>query len=344
VELQRLNRELGERLLAFTWEEWAQMGLLATANRHSRWAQDPEALIVFTLEIARGEPRLFDELLDWTLLNEPLLSVRRLRAMCIDDSDRALVNGTLGWLAVQRPRTRLTGGKPTPSPPTLEPLFRPAGPLGEIDPSFAAAGLARSPMQPSHKSRAPEPSSAINLAFRLRQILGVSIRAEVVRVLLGIAAPRVSTQVLARASGYSKRNVHDAVVGLSTAGVISAVTVNGEQRYAADRDAWAALLHCDPTELPVHRDWRELFAALRRILRFTAQPGLEDLSDYLIASRTRDLLEAIRSELAFAGIPTNISQAPEGAERDLEMIIERLLATLNMATGATSSSSSSSSS
>jgi hypothetical protein len=335
VELQRLNRELSERLVAFAWEEWAQMGLSATTERRSQWAQDPEALIVFTLEVARSAPRLFDELLDWMLLNEPLLSVRRLRAMCIDDGDRTLVNGTLAWLAGQRPRTRLTSGAPIPSPSTLELLFRPAGPPGDIDLSFATTGLERPPLQPSHKSRAPEPSAAINLAFRLRQILGVGIRAEVVRILLGIGAPCITAQVLAQTSGYAKRNVHDALAGLSTAGVISAVTVSGERRYTADHDAWAALLHCDPTALPAHRDWRELLAVLRRILRFTAQPELEDLSDYLIASRIRDLLEAIRPELAFAGIPTHIGQTPKEAGHDLEMIVMRVLAALGLTIGAT---------
>ena len=228
MDLQALNRRLGEQLVAFAWDQWGQMGILASRQGRSPWAQDPEALIVFTLEIARGEPRLFDELLDWMLLNEPLLSVRRLRAMCIDDTDRALVEGTLGWLAGQRPRARLTGRRTGEVSPIIEPLFRPAGPLTHFSPSFAAAGLARPPVDPSHKSRAPEETEPINLAFRLRQILGVGIRAEVVRILLGIGAPRVTAQVLARGSGYSKRNVHDALAGLAAAGVVSAVTVGGE--------------------------------------------------------------------------------------------------------------------
>jgi hypothetical protein len=107
------------------------------------------------------------------------------------------------------------------------------------------------------------------------------------------------------------------------------IAAGGEQRYAADRGAWAALQHRDPAALPEHRDWRELLAALRRILRFTAQPGLEGLSEYLLASRTNDLLEAIRPELAFAGIPTSIGPTPEGVGGDLEEIVARLLATLN---------------
>lgn len=63
------------------------------------WAQDPEALVVFTLEVARADPGLFDELLDWLLVNEKLLSVRRLRAMCADPEDERLLAGALGWLA-----------------------------------------------------------------------------------------------------------------------------------------------------------------------------------------------------------------------------------------------------
>jgi hypothetical protein len=102
MDISAHRQRLSDQLVAFAWEQWAQMGLLATPHRRSPWAQDPEALIVFTLEIARAEPRLFDELLDWMLLNEPLLSVRRLRAMCIDETDRTLTTATLAWLTPTR--------------------------------------------------------------------------------------------------------------------------------------------------------------------------------------------------------------------------------------------------
>ena len=324
-----LSRQLSEELVAFAWEEWAQMGLLATPHRRSPWAQDPEALIVFTLEVARAEPRLFDELMDWILVNEPLLSVRRLRAMCIDETDRALTAGALAWLARQRPRARLARRTPTGSPATLQPLFRAEVPAREADEDFAAAGFLRPPLSPSHKSRSPDPPAPINLAFRLRQILGVGIRAEVIRILLTTGAPTLTAQVLAQSTGYSKRNVHDALAGLSTAGVVSTVTVGALARYAADRRAWAALLHCEPDELPVHHDWPQLLAALRRILRWSQQPELETLSDYLRASRARDLLETIRPDLAFAGIPTSVSPSPDGTWRDLEETIKHAVATLS---------------
>ena len=333
MEISTLSHRLSDQLVAFAWDEWAQMGVLATPHRRSPWAQDPEALIVFTLEVARADARLFDELMDWMLVNESLLSVRRLRAMCIDETDRALVAAALGWLARQRPRARLGNRGPTAAATTLQPLFRSGGPVRETDEDFAAAGWLRPPLIPSHKSSPPDPIAPINLAFRLRQILGVGIRAEVVRVLLTTDAPRVNAQTLARSTGYAKRNVHEALAGFSKAGVVSAFTVDGEQRYKADRPAWAALLGCPPDELPSDRDWPQLLGALRRILRWSSQPELATMSDYLLASSARDLLEAIRPDLAFAGIPVDLSPSPENTLRELEVVIESVLVTMNAAPG-----------
>jgi hypothetical protein len=307
------------------------MGVLAAPTRHSRWAQDPEALIVFSLEVARNEPRLFDELLDWLALNEPLLSVRRLQAMCVDEADRALTHAALAWLARQRPRARLRGHSGRAAAlETSQPLFHLGGPIIEADEDFADAGFLRSRVVASGKSRPPDPMAAINLAFRLRQILGVGMRAEIVRVLLTIDAPWVTAQTLARATGYARRNVHEMLAGLTSAGVVSAVTVGTGQRYAADRNAWAALLGVAPDDMPVHGHWPQLLASLRQILRWTAQPQLDDLSDYLLASQARDLLEHLRPELAVAGIPVGSTASAQGAWRDLDELLTQLSALLEM--------------
>lgn len=333
MDSSTLSNHLSDRLVEFAWDEWAQMGLLATPSRRSSWAQDPEALIVFTLEVARADARLFDELMDWMLVNESLLSIRRLRAMCIDETDRMLTVAALGWLARRRPQARLSspGNRSnrgtTSTAMALQPLFRSAGPVREPDEDFAAAGLLRPPLSPSHKSSPPDPTMPINLAYRLRQILGVGIRAEVVRILLATEAPWINAQTLAHSTGYAKRNVHDALASLSTAGVVASLTVGAEQRYTADRPAWAALLGCQPDELPTHRDWPQLLGALRRILRWSTQPELETMSDYMRASSARDLLDAIRPDLAFAGVPMDLGPSPEKTLSELEQVIESMLMT-----------------
>jgi hypothetical protein len=329
MDVSTLSRRLSDQLVAFAWDEWAQMGVLATPHRRSPWAQDPEALILFTLEVARAEPRLFDELMDWMLVNESLLSVRRLRAMCIDETDRALTAAALAWLARQRPQARLNSREPAAAATTLQPLFRLGGPMRAPDEDFAAAGWLRPPLSPSHKSSPPDPMVPINLAFRLRQILGVGIRAESLRVMLSIDASWVNAQTLARSTGYAKRNVHEALAGLSAAGVVAAFTVGGEQRYTANRPAWSALLGCTADDLPVRRDWPQLLGILRRILRWSSRPELATMSDYLCASSARDLIEGIRPDLAFAGIPVDLSPSPENTSRELEEVIESVLTTMS---------------
>jgi hypothetical protein len=324
-----LRDQLTPRLVEFAWDEWAQMGVLAASHHRSPWAQDPEALILFTLEIARSEPRLFDELLDWMLTNEALLSIRRLRSMCIDETDRALITAAIAWIARRRPRARLRIQPPSSARKDSKPLFHYGGPVPSTDPDFAAAGLLRPPLASSGKSLAPDLATPINLGFRLRAILGVSVRAEIVRIMLTARTPWMTAQTLARASGYAKRNVHEALTNLSAARVVSASMVDGEQRYTIDKAAWAGLLQSAPTQLPSHRDWPQLLGALRTILRWTQQEELQSASDYLRASGARQLLDRIRAELAFAGIAIDPHPTAESAPGQLQIAVERALAALD---------------
>lgn len=329
MDLAGYSEQLGRRLVEFCWDEWAQMGVLASPKRVSPWAADPEALVVFTLEVARADPRLFDEVLDWTLLNERLLSVRRLRAVCTTPTDRALVDAAIGWLAWQRPRARLKVPSAS-NRSSLMPLFHRSGPTAEADPSFAAAGLLRPPLAPSQKSHAPDLLAPINLGLRLRAILGVGIRAEVTRVMLGMRAPWMTAQVLAHTSGYAKRNVHEALTGLTNAQVIGSFMVGGEQRYAIDKEIWATLLQRSPADLPGHRDWPQLFSALRSILRWSGEEARTSDSDYLLASSARQLLDRLRPELSFAGIPSQRSVTVDDVGAELERVTNSLLAALDL--------------
>jgi len=319
------SRRLDEGLLAFAWDEWAQMGVLALPHRRSPWAQDPEALVVFTLEVARDDPRLFDELLDWLLVNEGLLSVRRLRAVCDGPEDERLLAGALGWLARHRPRARLTSRTAPEHVGDPEPLFHDLTvSVGDTDPAFAAVGLLRPEAKPTGKAVRPDLRAGINLAFRLRELLGVGVRAEVVRFLLTVDAPAVSAQAVARSAGFAKRNVHDALASLHAAGVVSLWTVGNEQRYQIDRAAWAQLLAIDSEGLPRERAWPQLLAGLRKVRRRLHDAGLDELSEYMRASRARDLLEGVRRDFEHAAVPVG-SHPAEDAWNDLEALVDHVL-------------------
>jgi uncharacterized protein YegP (UPF0339 family) len=325
---------LRERLVAglrdFAWDEWGQMGVLAAPRRRSPWAQDPEALIVFTLDLAREDPRLFDEVMGWLLVNESLLSVRRLRAMCRDADDTRLLEAAVAWLASNRPRARLAArGEPFDGVP--EQLFLELStPVRDPDPAFLSAGLLRPVLEPSGKAGAPELRAPINLAFRLREFLGVSARAEIMRHLLTTDEP-VGLDALVGSAGFARRNIQEALTGLHAAGVVSLLGGRGAQRYATDADAWSGLLGIGAGELPTHRAWPQLLGGLRKIARWLRDPQVEELSDYMLVSRARDLLEDVRGDFEQVGI--RVGRTPgAGAWEDLESLVDQALKELDLTT------------
>jgi hypothetical protein len=311
MSISQLRDDFQKGLVGFLWDEWGQMGVSTDSQRRDDWAMDPEALLLLTFEVARAEPRLFEEVLDWMLVNEKLISVQRLRNLAEDEADRALVEAVLGWLGQNRRRTRLgarseaTGAEEEPQPFFRN--FRP--PVGEPDPAFLAQGFLKSHSDPSGKSRAPDLNLPIDFAFRLRLLLGIGVRAEVARVLLTTGAPWMNVQALAAATTYTKRNVQEAVMSLTAAGFVGSWMVGNENRFEAPRERWTEFLQVD--HLPGSADWPQLFRAYRQILRWLADPANEGLSEYILSSRVRTLAEEIEPDLLFAGVPVGA-----GAARD----------------------------
>ena len=304
MSVETTRREVTAKLRDFAWDQWSQLGVSGAAPRTpERRAADPEALLLFSLEIGRHDPRLFDEVLDWLVLNESLISVQRLRNICVDEFDRALVGGALGWVARWRPRARLLGkafgderaGTPRPLFVGLSVPDRPP------EPSFERVGLLRPDFEPSRKSQVPDYLAPINLAFRLRRLLGIGARAEVVRLLLTTDAPSVTVGVAQLAAGFTRTNVRDALAQLQDAGVAENRGRGSEPFYSLRRDEWARLLGMSQDELPKHRDWIQTLGPVRLILRWLYDDRLGSLSDYMRASEARVLLDQLEPDLRFAG-------------------------------------------
>lgn len=298
MSISELRDEVQDALANFLWDEWGQMGVAANTKRHDTWATDPEALLLLTFEVGRGEPRLFNEVLDWMLVNERLLSVQRLRNLAVDEADQMLVESVVGWLGENHPRARL---KPKPGKPEdPQAFFRGTRPkVSDPDPAFLSQGFVRPRSEPSGKSQAPNLVLPINLAFRLRLLLGVSVRAEVARVLLATDRPWMNAQELARSTAYARRNVRDSVTSLASAGFVYSHSIGNENLFEAS-PRWPDFL--SPVPLPEFKNWPQIFRGLRRLLRWLADPANGDLSDYLLLSSARTLVEGIKPDLTFAGV------------------------------------------
>jgi len=302
MQISELRDRLQQGLLDFAWAEWGQMGLLAQPTRTSPWAADPEALLLLTFEVGRQDPRLFDETLDWLVVNGRLVSQQRLRNLCVDGRERALADASLAWAAQHQRALRAAGTRTPPETRPPEQLFPSASAGDRIDPVFAAHGWSKAPTRPSGKSRPPRLDLPINFAFRLRRLFGTGSRAEIVRFLLTSRDPGAQAEVVRRAAGFAKRNVLDTANDLVAAGALGSYTLgaSGERLYSADLSAWRSFLRLD--DMPAHRDWPQFLAALRVLHRELLDPRWDGLSDYLRASEARQLMKRVESDLRYAGV------------------------------------------
>jgi len=318
MRISELRKKVTTRLLEFAWDEWAQMGVFATPRRESPWAADPEAHLVFTLQVARCDPRLFDELLDWFATSASQISVQRLRNMCVKD-DEPLCEAAIDWVARNGDRPRKLAPRTTRTGGPAETLFYGRSEPARLDESFAAFGFRRRPAARTRKSRHPDPRRPINFAFLLRNVLGVGSRAEIMRFLLTASGhapggrPQFTTLAIADAAGFAKRNVQEALKALVDAGAIELARRGNEHLYAIDPEVWKQTLRIEG-HLPQYRDWPRGLLGLRVLHRWLWERDLDNLSPYMLASEARLLWGQIDSAFGHAGIPVRATGPAEGEE------------------------------
>ena len=331
MRLSTLRESVTRELNSFAWDQWAQLGVFATTERQDRWVADPETLLLFTFEVGRDDPRLFEEVLDWLLTNERLVSVQRLRNLCADDEDRRLADAALAWVGQHQPRARFVASRTRRRPRTLSPLFRMSSrPVRNPDEAFVSFGFLKPAAEPSGKSGPPPLERPLSFAFRMRQLFGVGSRSEVLRYLLTGASPDVPAQDVAQAVAYAKRNVTETLAALVASGVVGTFLVGNERRYQLNREPWGQLLRLSSETWPTYRDWPRLLLLARRLVRWLSDERLKELSPYLLASEARTLADELKPSFAFAGVafPSAASTPGEAFWPVFVEGVERVLATV----------------
>src|SRR6201996_1547392 len=314
MPISEIRDAFSQGLLGFAWRQWAQLGVSATAGGADRWAVDPEALILFTIGIARRDPRLFDEMLDWMAANHELLSVQRLRNLARRfPLPAGLVAAVTEW-------TRQTAPVNVPASDRAVlvqdggPVFSPdvRASVSKQDPVFARHGFIRPPAARTGKSHEPDPALPVNLSFRLRHLFGPGGRSETMRVLLTCPDGPLDTARIADEAGFAKRNISDVLTSLSNSGVIKAAWAGNERHFTAHRDRWALLLDLAGPDMPSFVSWVHLLPAALQISMWLDEKAGTAESDYLIASQARTLMNRLTRDLEAAGIDIQHRQPAHG--------------------------------
>lgn len=264
------SKQADALLAEFCWSAWAEFGVSAWTRKHQDWSIDPEALLILTGCLSTIDLRLRGEVLDWCASNEALLSRARTRTLL-----RSWPS-TEAWPAYAADLTAATGKS-----------------------WEGSSGGGR--FQATGKSALTIEDRPATIALRIRAVLGVGARSEIVRTLLLAPEARSwSKQELSVEVAYTRRNVHDAVDQLHAAGALRTLESESRARYLLDRrSSWLGLFAPLPTAGSASA------ALLRAAWRLRcASESSRDLDEDLRSLEARRWWSEIEPDLSRAGWPT----------------------------------------
>ncbi len=317
--LIKFRVEFESLVLRFLWRQWSALGVSGYTRSDNNWIIDPEALLLFSTEMARSDPRLFDEILDWLDGNANRLSIQRITRMrkeyeLGDASILAAIASILSERSEHAKWVVLARNANPASVPHRE-LFPRIPVIGEPDPHFLKWGWKRSLRQSRGLGHPPRPDQTATFLFKLRSLFGRQSRAEIIAWLLANDAGHPAE--IARQTGYFKRSVQTALNELEESGHIHSVKIGREKRFTLRHDEWRFLItwnHGKDTanDFPIWIHWPPLLQTFSCLHQLLCNPKFEDMSEKMQSIEIKRSIDF--SLLSKSGLPAHFSRTPSTAD------------------------------
>jgi hypothetical protein len=237
--MQLLSEQIDQFLVGLAWSLWTELGVAGIERHHQNCLISLEELILLTACIAKKDPRLRDEALDWCSRNHYFVSISRLKTLA----------KSLGK-TVEEPFS-LFAATLNATGQTKWPTFISAAPL-----KFISSG----------KSTPPRCELPALLSLRVRALFGVSARADLITYFLTQASPQFTASGLTLL-GYSKRNLAEILDSLVQSGLFDAFMTRNQKCYQfLKRDQMLQLIGPLPKVILPWRDILELILLLRNCI------------------------------------------------------------------------------
>ena len=307
--LTDFKSEYRDRLLEILWRQWTTLGVSGYGETWSGSVIDPEALLLFSCTILRYDARLFDAVLEWLRVNGRFVNVQRIKRMLKTESfaGEAVLSALAAAIknSVHEAKWARLASKKVDEENKPEPLFflkddRPIPVIRQEDPIFLKHGFSRALFKERGVALQFRPEPPGNLILRLRALLGVNARCEILAYLL--LNDRGSPRAMARDCYYFPATVSKALAEMSQSGYLVSQTEGRHRYYKLISDQWRELLlgNAEPQPWVV---WARLFSALEQVWLFLNRADLSEKSALVQSSALRRLLkDPVISQLNRAGL------------------------------------------
>ena len=274
-KVTRLDQEVDALALDLAWSLWAELGVEGAVRRHDWQAIDLEPLIMFTAQLSAADSRLRASTIDWCIANARFASAFRLRNLAGRAS--AATRAAFGRYAST---VRAHAKAPWPGQGDPLTLFHP------------------------ERMGSPDLRRPSLVQLRLRALVGVSARAEILKLMLADPERPQPASTLAEDAAYGKGSIAQALEMLTVAGIVQVHPHGNRLLYRLARPgALAQTLQWLPSVFP---DWWPIFVvveALADYARSAPAPGPARLAALQL------LLQRIDRELHQLGIAEHVPPA-----------------------------------
>jgi DNA-binding transcriptional ArsR family regulator len=273
--MTRLSQEVDALALDLAWSQWAELGVDGIARRHDWQAIDLEALIIFTAHLGNADSRLRASAIDWCISHSRFASAFRLRNLA-EQANPATHEAFGRFAATVRAHTK------APWPGQGDPLTL-------LHPSRMGSPDLRRP-------------SLVQL--RLRALVGVSARAEILKLMLAEPDRPQSASALAEDAAYGKGSVSQALDMLTQAGIVQVQPDANRLLYRLSRPGeLAQTLQWLPSVFPL---WSPIFRITEAITDYahsaTGPPSTR-------TTALHKLLQQIDEDLRRLGLTEHVPRA-----------------------------------
>jgi hypothetical protein len=326
MSLKEFRDALLERLLTFLWRQWSSLGVLGESGTEEDWIIDPEPLLVFSLQMGRYEPRLFDEILAWLEANSHLLDAARLRRLLQkqDAETVRLMGATLQYVSSRGDKRKWQNlvrfcdstWKKQEDKISADSLFKEKSgkphPLvldNKIEPNFIVFGLNRPRIRVQKPGKAAPINARANLRFLLRSLFSTGAKAETILYLLTHEGGR--PRDIAESVGLFWLSIQQALLDLARSGLVLTRSKGKKVEYWLSQPKWWEFLASASYEgntPPKWVNWMAIFSALSTAWKTVDELAAGTHSDYMTSSKLQDSLDFIGQEFARAGY--DISRMP----------------------------------
>ena len=290
-----------EHIFDFLWQQWTVLGVAGVTKSKDNRIIDIEALLLFSLSTCRYEPRLFDEIIDWLFHNGQFINVQRLQQIQkkFDFHCGPQLSAIAELLSKQsRYKLKWSGLAAKYYQEPAEPLFFakdgvalpcPQDKYANLE--FINHGLRRGQINLRGYSQSFDLHSPACLLLRLRALLGINARAEILCLLSSVK--EIHPTEAARQTAYYQKTIQTTLVEMARSGAVLTRTSRKEKFYRLKPGMLDSLLKQNGKSAR-WINWPSLLKAVETIWLRTGELTIQTLDALLLTSELNKLMQSIR--------------------------------------------------